>query len=203
MSKTSYISFVMGVAIGSLATWYCVRKKYELIAQEEIDSVKEVFSRKFVEEEPYTGEKEEEVRAKEKPDIIKKPDIMEYASKINDAKYTSYNTYSKLREEEEKEEKKIKPYVIPPEEFGEKEDEGYVQISLTYYADHILTDDMDQIIEDVDSLIGFDSLTHFGEYEDDSVFVRNDRLKRDFEILRSLRTYSEVIEENPYKAEVE
>lgn len=34
-----------------------------------------------------------------------------------------------------------KTYVISPEEFGEFDD--YEQISLTYYADHILADDMD------------------------------------------------------------
>ena len=46
--------------------------------------------------------------------------------------------------------------------------------------------------------IGKDSLTHFGEYEDDSVFVRNDRLKADYEILMDQRTYAEVLQEKPY-----
>ena len=38
--------FVAGVAIGSLATWKLVKTKYEQIAQEEIDSVKEAFSKR-------------------------------------------------------------------------------------------------------------------------------------------------------------
>ena len=41
-----------------------------------------------------------------------------------------------------------------------------------------------------DDVVGMESLTHFGEYEDDSVFVRNDRLKCDYEILMDERTYS-------------
>ena len=41
----------------------------------------------------------------------------------------------------------------------------------------------DNIIEDVEGTVGTDSLTHFGEYEDDSVFVRNDEKQIDYEIL--------------------
>ena len=37
--------FVAGAAIGSLATWKFIETKYRRIAQEEIDSVKEAFSR--------------------------------------------------------------------------------------------------------------------------------------------------------------
>jgi hypothetical protein len=83
------------------------------------------------------------------------------------------------------------PYVITPEEFGERDD--YETASLTYFADGILADDTDQMVEDVDDTVGTDSLTHFGEYEDDSVFVRNDDLKCDYEILLDVRKYADVI----------
>ena len=68
-------------------------------------------------------------------------------------------------------------------------------------------DDNDDIIEDLVGVTGFattDELeSHFGEYEDDSIFVRNDRLKCDLEILFDRRTYAEVLAKEPYKAEVE
>lgn len=51
-------------------------------------------------------------------------------------------------------------------------------------------------------LLGIDSLNHFGEYEDDSVFVRNDARKCDYEILLDQRTYSEVAEDMPIQMEV-
>lgn len=64
-----------------------------------------------------------------------------------------------------------KPYVIRPEEFGQFDD--YKQVSLSYYEkDKVLTDELDNPIEDVDMTVGLDSLTHFGQYEDDSVYVR-------------------------------
>lgn len=93
-----------------------------------------------------------------------------------------------------------KPYVISPDEFGEFED--YDTISLTYYADQVLVDDGGDKIEDVDDVVGMESLTRFGEYEDDSVFVRNDRLRCDYEILMDERTYSEAQKERPHQREV-
>ena len=38
-----FVMFVLGAAVGSVATWQYTKKKYERIAQEEIDSVKEIF----------------------------------------------------------------------------------------------------------------------------------------------------------------
>lgn len=94
----------------------------------------------------------------------------------------------------------IKPYVISPEEFGEFED--YERISLSYYADQVLADEDDEKVDDVDNVVGLESLTHFGEFEDDSVFVRNDRLKCDYEILLDQRTYSDVMKQRPHQMEV-
>ena len=76
------------------------------------------------------------------------------------------------------------------------------RISLTYYADGVLADENDEVIEDVEDAVGIDSLNRFGEYEDDSVFVRNDARKCDYEILLDQRTYSEVVEDMPHQMEV-
>ena len=81
------------------------------------------------------------------------------------------------------------PYVISPYDFGEIE--GYSLIELTYYADGILEDEEYNVVTDVDELVGQDSLYSFGEYEDDAVFVRNERLRADFQILKDYRTYVE------------
>ena len=89
---------------------------------------------------------------------------------------------------------------IQERRFGENED--YERISLTYYADQVLVDENDEMIEDVEEMVGFESLNHFGEYEDDSVFVRNDAKKCDYEILLDQKLYSDVIDEMPHQMEV-
>ena len=87
--------------------------------------------------------------------------------------------------------KDTKPFVIPPEEFGQMDD--YEAESLMYFeGDDVLTDDWFNVIENVDGLVGKDFAEHFGEYEDDSVFVRNPMFKKDFEILKDERTFESV-----------
>lgn len=197
MNKT-VIAFVAGLAIGAVVSWTYAKKKYEQLAQEEIDSVKEYYSKKS-DNLPFT---DEEPVSQEKPHIENdKPSVMEYAAKLGEQGYTGYDRYSEKKEAQPT----IltpgeRPYVISPDEFGEFDD--YSKISLTYYADGILCDDMDVPVDNLDEIVGADFADHFGEYEDDSVFVRNDARTCDYEILRSLRLYSEVIRENPYKAEV-
>lgn len=191
------LSFIMGAAVGSVGTWYHVKEKYEKIAQEEIDSVKEVFSKreKDLKGEDVKKNVAENVKAgeQEKPMSIK-----EYASFLQKQGYTNY---SDMNGDENKEAtKSVKPYVIPPEQFGEVED--YEQIELTYYADQILADENDEIVEDVEEAIGFESLSHFGEYEDDSVFVRNDERRCDYQILLDQGLYSDIAVHMPHQMEV-
>lgn len=177
MNKTILSSigmFVAGAAIGSLVTWKLVKTKYERIAQEEIDSVKEVFSKR-------------EEKSSEK-DIDEDDSETESLEDIIDE--SCYKTESTDKEEKKEMNNSDRPYVITPEEFG---DSDYAIISLTYYTDGTVTNEKNKIVANVDELIGLDSLDHFGEYEDDSVFVRNDALQIDFEILKDWRDYSEVM----------
>ena len=58
-----------------------------------------------------------------------------------------------------------------------------------------------QIIYNIEETVG-DALEHFGEYEDDSVFVRNEENMCDYEILLDQRTYSDVIKQRPHQTEV-
>ena len=127
----------------------------------------------------------------EKDEVIRKEAVKEVNRIIEDNNYTS----------EINEVTRDQHYIIRPDEFGEYDD--YDTISLTYYADHILTDEDDEIVEDIEDKIGFDALSHFGEYEEDSVFVRNDRIKCDYEILLDQRKYSEVEHYNEYHMEDE
>lgn len=192
MSKvTGLIIFVLGAATGSIVTWQFAKKKYEQIAEEEINSVKEMFLKREQDarDVEITVEPQPSVEASLKK-FEEKPDISTYAEILKNEAYVPEGT----------EMVENKPYVISPDEFGEFED--YDTISLTYYADQVLVDDGGDKIEDVDDVVGMESLTRFGEYEDDSVFVRNDRLRCDYEILMDERTYSEAQKERPHQREV-
>lgn len=175
--------FITGVAVGSAVTWKLVKTKYEKIAQEEIDSVRETFSKHASEsdENEKTVETEEE---EPDQDIDKKI----YQHLVDETGYAAKST--------EKEDKKDmsdtnKPYVIAPDEFGECD---YAMLTLTCYTDGTVTNERGKIVTNVDELVGNDSLECFGENEDDpdSVYVRNDKLQIDYEILKDYRDYSEI-----------
>ncbi len=198
MSNRSLFSlgFIIGAASGATVAWYLLKDKYETLAQEEIDSVKEVFARREQEMKDETVKRN--VAEGIKDSDRTKPDLKEYAEQLKKNGYTRYSDLS--ADDGGVSDKQTKPYVIPPEQFGDNEE--HEQISLTYYADGVLADENDEVIEDVEDAVGIDSLNHFGEYEDDSVFVRNDARKCDYEILLDQRTYSEVAEEMPHRMEV-
>lgn len=161
------LSFVLGGAAGAVVTWKILEKKYKDISDEEIESVRELYNKKL--------NKANEI-AEEQKQVSEYKDTVEYLS------------YAGGKNPENKTEEKIESiHVIPPEEFGET---GYETESLTYYADKVLTyEATDEVVDNVDELVGKDSLTKFGEYEDDSVFVRNEILEKDFEILLDNKPY--------------
>lgn len=176
---SKFFIFTAGAALGSAVTWRVLKTKYERIANEEIRTAYEHMKHSqnvplFAEEE---AENEDDSEAPTEREIM----MAQYRAETS--------RYGSIFEEEVKDVEK--PYVISPEEFGEMA--NYESVSLTYYADGVLTDENDEVVDDIDDLVGAESLTTFGQYEDDSVFVRDDRRKIDYEILADLRKYSDVV----------
>ena len=213
---TNVLMFAVGAAVGSAVTWKVVKTRYERIIQEEIESVKTAFNDLVTIRPDETEETEETEESDPKPQPKQ--------GQIN------WSELEDLDEEDEEEDDKYEPteedmaeyehlaasysnekggvgkmardpYVIAPYDFGELD--GYHTIELTYYADDVLEDDSYCIVNDRDELIGPKALNTFGEYEDDAVFVRNERLRTDFQILRDYRTYAEARSISPKRVDDE
>ena len=180
--------FAAGVAIGSAVTWKITKDKYEKIVQEEIESIREAFDVESDASEEDVEETPRQINWDELEDLEEEfeEELDEYADLTN--------LYSSEKGGAEKVEAS-KPRVIEPMEFDEID--GYGTLSLTYYSDGILEDEQSKIITDVSDLIGDEALDTFGLYEDDSVFVRNDKLRIDIEILKDYRTYEEATGNSP------
>lgn len=181
MQLKDLVIFAAGAAVGSAVTWKLVKTKYEQIANEEIREVKDFYYGLSAENSDLDDYEYEEAEDYE-PDESEKTEYND----ILDS--TGYRNYSNKKEKEE--EDVCGPYVISPDEFDEHDD--YEVVSLLYFNDKVLTDERYNVIEDVEGMVGEDSLNHFGEYEDDSVFVRDDEKKVDYEILLDSRDFSEV-----------
>ena len=175
MSLKDLFIFATGAAIGSAVTWRLVKSKYEQIANDEIREMRDF----------YCNREEDQVSIDE--DVEEEFDDSDKETYEDIVDSSGYRNYSNKKEKEEKD--VDKPYVITPDEF---DSEGYDVISLIYFDDGVLTDEQYNVIDDVEGLIGEDPSSHFGEYEDDSVFVRDDEKKIDYEILADSRNFSDI-----------
>ena len=171
----------VGAAIGSVVTWKVIKTKYQQIAEEEIESVREYYETLYSEKESVIDvEPDQETPAEVS---VSKADVRSLATRVSELGYNP----------EEEVEDVNGPYVISPEEFATLED--YETVELTYYANGVLTDDTDDPIEDIEGTVGSDFASHFGEFEDDSVHIRNEMRRTDYEILAVSRNYTDVTDE--------
>lgn len=209
--KSKFINVLMfaaGAAIGSAVTWKIVKDRYERIVQEELASIQEAFSSSESKDDQEQSESTEDDEEGQKEcsgqinwDELEDLDEEEYEPTEADKKEHAALTNRYINEKGGAVGMPEKPYVISPYDFGEIDE--YSQIELTYYADGTLEDDEGNIVTDGDELIGEDSLNTFGEYEDDAVFVRNERLMTDFQILKDYRTYEEARSVGPNQVDDE
>ena len=188
-----FATFVAGAVVGGIATWQYTKKKYEQIAQEEIDSVKEVF--KTINEEKRSirdwSEYEDDGEEDDENEEQHRANVTSYKNLLVSNGYSNPSPSTQIPVD--------RAYVIKPDEFGEFED--YETISLFYTKDGVLLDDRYERVDDPDFTISMESLDHIGDYEDDCVHVRNDRLKADYEILVEERTYSEILRKELHREE--
>lgn len=203
----SIVSFIGGAAISGLAVWKVLEKKieakYAAISDEEIKSVKEKFTvprsaemmealKKKLEKKP--GEEKSEINLKEKSSLA---DMKSYVRKLKDGKYTNYSNVDMETDTDDEDAEDPDIQIIDPDDFGD--DDEYDCISLTFYADGILADEDDNIIDDVDGTISKRALFHFGDYEDDAVHVKNDKKKAYYEVLTDSRSYEKATNKKPHQ----
>lgn len=184
--------FAAGVVAGAVAGAYLVKDKVMADAKHEIEEVREYYKSKketkkeeTVEEQPVEEVKEEK----------------EYKTIVENSGYVNYNKPEQVAQHSVLEDE---PYSIDPEEFGDKEDEGWDTMVLTYFADGVLIDDADEIVEQPEVVVGLDNLKIFEEFPDATcVYVRNETWRTDFEILKDDWKWSDLqepqVEKKPHQ----
>ena len=184
--------FTAGVVVGSVATWKFVETKYKRIAQEEIESVKEAFSKNhvensFVETEDNTEDDTEDDEIQNEDEVDPQDEMYvqaQYEAEIRRLGYASAANQEKGGGEPVY----LAPYVITPDEFGE---DDYDTAMLTYYADGVLEDEYWNVVDNIEDVIGKEFEDRFGEYANDTVFIRNEQLHTDYEVTYDRRTHAE------------
>ena len=197
MHKALYFAF--GVAVGAGASWYFWKEYHRKRADEEIQSVKEAFASKKAE-----GGKSEKKEVQMTVDLTadsvayekeRQSKLQDYRAMVRESGYRSPTSPKDLLEDDPNEpppgDNVTKPYVIRPEEFDTLD--NYDAVCYTYYADGVLVDEDEDPLEipEIATAIGLDFASHFGDYDEDSVHIRNDLRHIDYEIVRDLRKYGD------------
>ncbi len=168
----TFIAFAVGAAVGSLATWAILRGRYEEYIKEEVKSVKEAYC---VRETACEEAEEPEAEVSEEKEEREELDTM-----VTELNYTNKEGGQAGH-----------PYVITAEQFA-SENPYYDKISLTLYASGEVEDDDGVTLynpEEVDNMVGLRNLGSMGEFEKGVLYVRNDILKTDYEVIEDTSDY--------------
>jgi hypothetical protein len=220
----------LGLAVGATVGYFIARKKMELkyaqIADQEIADMKE----HYLERERDVIRFQEELASQPKPNLDAVMDEMNYQRKRSTYTPEEQAAINEVVAEEEEEERRNifeslpawdyseemkkrdpeRPYVIHKDEFeegiGDEREPEWQQGTLSYFdGDDVLTDERDHVIDaDRESVVGDANLLRFGHGSGDPnvVYVRNEYMTIDIEIVRSPGLYAEevhgIIEHSDY-----
>lgn len=211
-------SFFVGGVIGGGVSYFLLKKKFNERIESEVQSIKDLYSSKLEENKEVKScenlnqiensknednKKSEEKASKNETKSLKssikkqeKQPPVDYANYYatlqkygNEESKKDSDVEQKVVVPEKKNVKKSNRVVISPDEFEDNED--YETIYLTYYADGVLADEMDKQVK-IENTIGKEALKHFGEFEDDMLHVRDDKVKIYYEVAKDNRKFSDI-----------
>lgn len=199
------IIFITGGAIGAVVTYKIVSQKDYDKKEQEIAEIRSFYNNEF---------KAQILKLKEAENAKNEAKIDENSEKIaeNEPKYVenvknivkkhiepvisnmrnSENGFENVMNEPEPKKKiSADKSIISSTEFVD--DEDYEKVTLYYFEDDDLFTDTDYNIRDngID-IVGRENLDQVGLYEDDVLYVRNDSLYTDFEVIFQHNAYGEM-----------
>lgn len=217
----SIIAFCAGAAIGSLVTYLFTKENADEIREQERESVKRAYG--FYDQNDNDIQSGGEVVSDEEASMYRKinktrsydgydkyynggADLDLRGNYFNDSLVSAdFPTQTAAESEHPTDEDNKQPYVISLEEY-EKDDTVYDEdgeafhtkifdkINLTYYeGDDTLILDQNGDVLNIEETVGNDALNRFGEYEKDTVYVRNENLGADYEVVREHGSYSKEV----------
>ncbi len=214
---TGFGGLVIGSAVSYFLTRHLLETKYNQIAEDEIAELREHYRNKIVALDNTAGKEEleeivlregysveppmavtpptavveaaEEFAEKSEPQVVEElpptRNIFEEAEVIDTWDYQKEKSRRSPR----------KPYII---HYDEREAMPYEESTMTFYeGDNVLCNELDEVMDetDRDRIIGESNLEKFGHGSNDAsiVYVRNDILEAQYEVIRSPNSYAEEV----------
>ena len=187
--------FTAGVGCGVLATRSYFKTRYETFANEEIESVKDIYSKKLEEADNKMEESNKKEAQKEYNEAVEP-----YISSVPPSDLSHRDEYEKKMSEAESPQDDILdyPYQITSMEY--MDDGGVDKKVATYFVDDevLIVDGEvsdDGEIADIDQTVGQDNIEILLTGFDDgsALYVRNPMNGVDYEVTKSYASYSEMM----------
>lgn len=191
------VGFILGGVAGAFAGYFFGKNKFQAQADKEVESVKQHLEQYYSNKSTSPSNEEKEIVPPKKPT----------PAPLVDPEKEKYNRYSGMYKGESippegiqpkttihtnttpKEHKSTTPYVITPDQYNDSE---YESVQLIWYSDKVLADTDGNIIHNINEVVGPEALSTFGRYLDDTVYVRDDDKKIDYDIAWSPKKYSSI-----------
>lgn len=212
MNKRIVIGVVLLSAASFALGYFVGKKREEKKAAIAMDKMARDYAEKTVAlyKESEKGSEETDISSDESKTVnVKNPKEENHPKPGNIA----YDKFYEVREAEAKTEtpERIivkRPYLINPDEYDDHED--YDPQALFLWADDVVTDDEYNVLsyQEIEEYVGKENLKCFGLKEgeigynpesDDEIFVRNDKLKIDYDITKDALRYSDWLKNNQWK----
>lgn len=183
--------FAAGLAVGAVTGALVIKNKVLADAKAEVEEVREYYRSKQQERgiKEVEETKEEVKETEETKEEVKET---EETVKFDRNTYINYNKMAREYQTSKDSTFADDPYIIDPEEFGENPE--YDTMTLTYFADGVLVDDVDDLVDEPDVVVGLENLKVLGDYGATSVYVRNDIYRTDYEVIKDDWNYSDIKE---------
>jgi len=187
------IIFVVGAAIGAASTYFILKDKFEQQANEEAEQTKKYYEELYSNKEETQSEPVEEV-VKVEPMKTKEergePDYNDIIDKLN------YNKYSTDVPDSEGNPRPAKrPYQISMDDYN-TDTRQIKKIISCFEEDGICMDnDTKEVLDNVAKDIGMDNIELIGMDGEDEIYIRNEQLGIDYNIVSEPGSYEDFIDE--------
>ena len=180
MKNNTILLFFAGVGVGYGLCYLVLKKRFEERLDAQTEAMNQAFDREL-------RERGFEITAEPLNERASTPDAKIFRSEI---KKHNYDSFFKATEEgkeapEASESPKeggiVEPYIISAQQFAT---DGILEkVTLTYYINADLVCEEDELVDDPNSIIGYDFMNHFHDDEEGVVYVRNEKLGTDYEVI--------------------
>lgn len=163
MNGKVIIAAIVGIVVGGGAGFFGAKKYYEKIMDRDIAEVKAHYCVPKEKTVPDTKEAEKIEEVMPKPEEPEKPTVV----------------------------KRPNIAIISPSEFVAKRSDPHYVETWTYWHDGTVTNEDGNVVVDYEDFIPADVGLHFGEYEEEVVYVRDYDQHIDYEVIYDERDYND------------